>query len=129
MKFVVAVLLILVVAGCSGESVPTAYSPPIAPTPTPTSALLWVMVIDDYGACIDGATIQIIGPQRAGEPEPPETPCNMWDIDGGLVFKDLTPGVELTLRGAARGYTSGETTFLPFPIPGSYRAVFITLSK
>jgi hypothetical protein len=54
---------------------------------------------------------------------------SVWDYDGGLLLTNLTPGVELTLRGAATGYNAGEKSFLPFATPGSYQAVFITLSK
>src|SRR6188472_92712 len=106
MKLGVTILLIVVLAGCSSESVPripTAPAPPVAPapptppTPTTSSALLWVMVINEGGACIDGATIQILGAQGAGEPIPQRTPCGVWDYDGGLLLTDLTPGVELTL--------------------------------
>lgn len=144
MKVGIAILVIVVLIGCSSEGVPrtpTAPAPSVTPTPTvgsalppvastPTgSALLWVMVIDKTGACIDAATIQMVGTQGAGEPIPQRTPCSAWDDDGGLLLTNLTPGVELTLRGAATGYNSGEMTFLPFPMPGSYHAVFIRLSK
>ena len=79
------------------------------------------MVIGESGACIEGATIQIVGAQGAGEPIPQRTPCGVWDYDGGLLLTDLTPGVEVTLRGAASGYTPREMSFLPFPMPGSYK--------
>ena len=138
MKLGVAILVIVVLTGCSSESVPriptapaspVASAPPTPPTPTTGSALLWVMVIGEGGACIDGATVQIVRAQGAGEPIPQRTPCGVWDYDGGLLLTDLTPGVELTLRGAATGYTRSEKSFLPFPTPGSYQAVFITLAK
>jgi hypothetical protein len=132
MKLGVAILAIVVLAGCSSESVPripTAPTSTVAPTPSASSALLWVMVTGEGGACIDGATIEIVGAQGTGEPIPQRTPCGVWDYDGGLLLTHLTPGVELTLRGAAAGYTRGEKSFLPFPTSGSYQAVFITLSK
>jgi hypothetical protein len=139
MKFGVAILVIVALAGCSREGVPgipTAPAspsadpaPPAPPAPPTGSALLWVMVIGESGACIEGATIQIVRAEGAGEPIPQRTPCGAWDYDGGLVLTDLTPGVELKLRGAANGYARAEMSFLPFPIPGSYQAVFITLSK
>ena len=71
----------------------------------------------------------IVRAEGAGEPIPQRTPCGAWDYDGGLLLTDLTPGVELTLLGAASGYARREMSFLPFPMPGSYQAVFITLSK
>ena len=137
MKFGVTILTIVVaLAGCSRESVPsipTAPAPPGAapgpPAPPSGSALLWVMVISETGGCLEGATIQVVRAEGAGEPIPQKTPCGAWDDDGGLLLTDLTRGVTLTLRGAAPGYAAREMSFLPFPTPGSYRAVFIELSK
>ena len=85
MKFGVTILLIVVLAGCSSERVPRtptapdspAPAPPAPPTPTTGSALLWVMVIGESGACIDGATIQIVGAQGDGQPTPQLTPCGV----------------------------------------------------
>ena len=131
MKFGVGILVIVGLAGCSSDGVPSLPTAPasVATTsPTTGSALLWVMVIEESGACVDGATIQIVGAQAAGEPVTQTTPCAMWDVDGGLLLRNLTPGVELTLRAAATGYRSRDMTFLPFPTPGPYYAVFITLS-
>ena len=136
MKFGVAILVIVALAGCSRESVPRVPTAPPSPVPAPPpparstdSALLWVMVINENGGCIDGATIQIVRAEGEGEPIPQRTPCDAWGYDGGLLLTDLTPGVELTLRGAASGYAQREMRFLPFPMPGSYQAVFIKLSK
>jgi hypothetical protein len=136
MKFSIAILVIVALAGCSRESVPRIPTAPASPGPAPAppapptgSALLWVMVISETGGCVEGATIQIVGAEGAGEPIPQRTPCGAWDYDGGLLLTDLTPGVKLTLRGAASGYTPREMNFLPFPMPGSYTAVFIELSK
>src|SRR5262245_58119683 len=138
MKFGVAILVtVVVLAGCSNEggrrfpriptapTSPDAPAPPAPPPPTTGSALLLVMVIGKSGACSDGATSQIVGAQGAGEAIPQKTPCGAWDYDGGLLLEDLTPGVKVTLRGAAPGYTPREMSFLPFPTPGSYQAVFI----
>jgi hypothetical protein len=69
MKFGVAILVIVVVlAGCSREGVPpipaptspvapAPPAPPAPPPPTAGSALLWMMVLADSGACIEGGTI------------------------------------------------------------------------
>ena len=137
MKFGVATLItVVVLAGCSSErgvpSTPTAPSPvapaPPAPTPTTGSALLWVMVIGESGACIEGATIQTVGAQGAGKAIPQETPCGVWDYGGGLLLKNLPPDIKVTLRGEATGYTSREMSFLPSS-PQGYQAVFIELAK
>ena len=141
MKSGAAILVtVAVLAGCSEEGVPptpTAPTPtapastdaPPSPAPTTGSALLWVMVIQASGGCIPGATLQIVGAQGAGNAIPQKTPCSVWDYDGGLLLTKLTPGVRVTLRGAAPGYSPREQSFLPFATPGSYQAVFIELSK
>ena len=135
MKFGVTLLVIVALAGCSRESVPripTAASPlaaPASPVLRTGSALLWVMVLENGGACLEGATIQIVRAEGAGEAIPQGTPCGAWDYGGGLLLTDLTPGVEVTLRGAASGYAPREMSFLPFGVPGTYQAVFIILSK
>jgi hypothetical protein len=79
----------------------------------------------------EGATIQIVGAQGAGEAIPQKTPCGAWDYDtdGGLLLENLTPGVMVTLRGAATGYTPREMSFLPIATTGFPDAQFIELSK
>jgi uncharacterized protein (DUF39 family) len=56
-----------------------------------------------------------------------ETPCGVWDDGGGFVFKDLTPGMEITLRASATGWNTGEQTFVAGEQGG--RAVVIELKK
>ena len=104
-------------------------APPAPPAP-PTSPypLLWVMVIDASGGCIEGATIQIVRAGDASDPIPQSTPCSVWDVDGGLLLTDLPRDEELTLRGAAPGYAPREMRFLPVS-GGSFGAVFIELSR
>ena len=96
--------------------------------PATGSARLWVMVIDESGGCIEGATIQIVGAEGAGDPIPQITPCSVWEVDGGLLLTGLAPDEELTLRGAARGYAPREMSVLPFPA-SFVRDVVIELSK
>ena len=91
MKFGLTILLIVALAGCSRESVPsipTAPAPPGAapgpPAPPSDSALLWVMVITETGGCIEGATIQIVRAEGAGERIPQKTPCGAWDAVDNL---------------------------------------------
>jgi hypothetical protein len=134
MKFGMAILVIVSLAGCSRESVPIIPSIPIPIIPTAPagagSALLWVMVIENE-SCIEGATIQIVRAEGASEPMPQKTPCDVWDYDSsrGLLLRDLTADERVTLRGAAPGYAPREMSFQPFPMPGSFRISFIELSK
>jgi uncharacterized protein (DUF39 family) len=89
--------------------------------------LLFGFVIDRSGACIADATVQIIKP-TLGESLVQRTPCSVWDYDGGFFFRDLTPGVELTLHAEAPGYMAAESTFLPSS-PWGYQAVSIVLTR
>jgi hypothetical protein len=34
-----------------------------------------------------------------------ETPCSVWDYGGGIMLRNLTTGVAMTLRASAPGYT------------------------
>jgi uncharacterized protein (DUF39 family) len=56
-----------------------------------------------------------------------ETPCDVWGYGGGFVFKELSPGVEMTLRASAPGWSTQEKTFVPHS--ESQMAVFLTLAK
>jgi hypothetical protein len=85
------------------------------------------MVIEGSGGCIENATVQVVSGQRQGENQVQETPCGAWDYGGGFLFKNLTPGVPMTLRASAPGWTTQEQTFMPFT--GAYSAVFLTLSR
>jgi hypothetical protein len=69
------------------------------------------MVVDEAGLCIVGATIEVV--DGAGHAVTQTTPCDAWAYDGGVVFRDLTPGVEMTLRASASGYAAQEKTVVP----------------
>jgi hypothetical protein len=53
------------------------------------------MILDEGGACIVGATATVVRGQRLGQ-SITQTPCDAWAYGGGFVYKDLTPGVEMT---------------------------------
>jgi Carboxypeptidase regulatory-like domain len=116
MKFAVMVVGSLTLLGCS-QSSPTGPDQPVptaSPAPTPSSSTwLWGMVIDETGACIVGATVEVVRGQSLGQSITQTTPCGAWDYDGGVVFRDLTPGVEMTLRASASGYAAQEKTVIP----------------
>jgi hypothetical protein len=132
-------LLSAILFGCSGniptaptasrylESPPLPPSPSSPPSPPASSGLLFGFVVERSGACIADATVQIIRP-TLGERLVQQTPCSVWDYDGGFFFRDLTPGVELTLHAEAPGYMAAESTFLPSS-PWAYQAVSIVLTR
>jgi hypothetical protein len=72
------------------------------------------MVVDGGGACIVDATLEVVrGQGPVGQNFTQQTPCGAWDYDGGVVLKNLTPGVAMTLRAWAPGYVAQEKTLIP----------------
>jgi len=76
------------------------------------------MVVDQGGACIPGATIQVVAGQHVGEPITQE-PCDAWAYSGGVEYHNLTAGVPMTLRATAPGYAAEDTTVTPASGPVS----------
>ena len=120
MKLAPVVFVTLILLGCSQESTQSLPTPPsssvpnVSPAPTPGSLTsLWGMVIDETGVCIVGATVQVVRGQGLGQSMTQITPCDAWSYDGGVMFRDLTPGVEMTLRASASGYAAQEKTVVP----------------
>ena len=124
LKLAPITLASLILYGCSqegAEHVPTApdtAAATLTPTPTPSPApsvlaRLWGMVIDSSGGCIVGARVEVVAGQALRQIIAQQTPCGAWDYDGGFEFKELTPGVAITLRASAPGWTAQEKTFVP----------------
>ena len=130
-----AVATILSLAASACDSLPTtptvqpsssAATPPPAP-PTSSLTFVWTMAVDEYGLCIVGATVQVMRGQGLGQNVTQRTPCGAWDYDGGVVFRDLSPGVEMTLRASASGYVAQEKIVVPSL--GPQQVVLIWLSR
>ena len=124
MKFVLVAFATVTILGCApdsalrlptspGQTLPgsTPSSPNLAPPNL--SGLVWMMAVGQSGGCVEGATLDVVGGQGAGRSSTQITPCGVWDYEGGLILRDLTPGVELTVRVSAPGYATKETTLLP----------------
>jgi hypothetical protein len=132
MKLALTVVAIVTLLGCSeGDRSPTAPGPPVptaSPAPTARSLTsLWGMVVDETGVCIVGATVQVVRGQGLGQSITQTTPCDAWAYDGGVVFRDLTPGVEMTLRASASGYAAQERNVVPSS--GPQMAVLFATSR
>ena len=120
MKFACSILATLTLFGCSqgdGARLPTAPGPPIptasaAPTASSLTSL-WGLVVDETGVCIAGAAVQVVRGQGLGQSVTQTTPCDAWAYDGGVVLRDLTPGVEMTFRASASGYAAQERNVVP----------------
>jgi hypothetical protein len=53
----------------------------------------------------------VSGQSYIGEVVTQQTPCAVWDYGNvGIMLRDLTPGVAMTLRASAAGYSTLEKT-------------------
>lgn len=87
----------------------------------------WVMVIEETGACIVPATIEVVGGQSLGQTRIQADPCSAWDYGGGVMFEDLRSGEEMILRASAPGYSPQDVTVVPRI--GPLQAFLILLSR
>jgi len=65
-------------------------------------------VIEATGACVEGATVQLIVGNIVVQSATQTDPCDTRDY-GGIIFNELPAG-ELTLRASAPGYATQDTT-------------------
>jgi hypothetical protein len=139
MRFASIVIITLATAACGG-SPPTAPTPPATqpaspvpapPAPTPPAPTregtgsLVVMVLQASGACILGATVQILENANAVQSATQTEECSYWDYGPLLSFKNLPIG-EMTVRASAAGYVTSEVTATPSI---SREPVIITLER
>jgi hypothetical protein len=120
---------IFVLVGCSSDAVaptaPTALtSRPVAPSST---TYVWLMVAEDSGLCIADAKVEVIAGQARGLAATQTEPCDVWGYGGGIEFKDLKAGVEMTLRASAAGYAAQQKIVIPRL--GPQQATIFVLSK
>ncbi|HEY5417972.1 MAG TPA: hypothetical protein VIK41_24215, partial [Gemmatimonadaceae bacterium] len=92
---------------------PSPPPPPEIPPTGSSGAWIWLMVVDQTGLCITGATTQVVSGQHVGGPVTQETPCNVWGYSGGVEYHGLTAGVAMTVRATAPGYATEEKTIYP----------------
>src|SRR5215510_4797657 len=131
MKFALPVFVALTLFGCSQGGTPPAPNPLVTTDP-PTLAQgaltwLWGMVVRPSGACIEDAMVEVVCGQAKGQSVMQETPCDAWSYDGGFVLRNLVPGVEMTLRASAPGWSTEEQTVVPHL--GWQTAVLIRLER
>jgi hypothetical protein len=130
MRWPLIVLAALTLSGCSDP--PTAPDPP--PPPVVWSSVA-IMVIDNTGVCIDGATAEVTRGQRAGQSFKnavfltPDGRALLCDVYEGpyIILDQLTPGEEMTLRGSASGYGPQEQTVTP--TLGAQLKVYLELAR
>ena len=113
MEFPMAIVVALTFVGCS-PAAPSPSSPtpaiPASASPSPPAATygwVWAMAVDNSGACIADATFEVVSGQGPiGDIVRQETPCSVWDYDGGVNLRNLTIGVAVTLRATAPGHNT-----------------------
>ena len=71
--------------------------------------------------------VEVVRGQAQGQRIMQETPCDAWSYGGGFTFTGLSPGVEMTLRASAPGWSTEEKTFVPHL--GVQTTVQISLKK
>jgi hypothetical protein len=105
-KLALVTFMTLILSGCQST---------LAPAPGDYGWVWGVVVDDETGDCIVGATVQVVRGQRLGESVTQTESCgDSWEYDFvGFAFEDLAPGVEMTLRASASGYTPHEKTVIP----------------
>jgi len=103
-KFALAIVMTLSLSGCSQDSAQQPLTaPPTAPIPSASQAGLFGWVVDDGGACIVGATVEVTRGQSVGQTiTQTATPCYMSGDSPAFELDNLTPGVALTLRASGR---------------------------
>jgi hypothetical protein len=115
MRFALTILTVLALVGCSQDNaqhLPTAAGSTTPPATTRNSLTVYAMVVDESGACIVGATVRVVHGQALGQEIAQSRTCSVWDPDG-VSFSELAPGVEMTLRASATGYTAQEKSVVP----------------
>jgi hypothetical protein len=110
MKVAPIALAGLTLLGCSSETGPSL--PPTAPS---SSAHIWGFVAERSGACIVGATVEVIGGAGIGRRSTQTQACSVWDYEGGFVLNDLNQGAEVTVRASASGWSNEQKTLVPTP--------------
>jgi hypothetical protein len=112
----IALVAGLTLLGCSSE---TGRSiPPTTPSSSASSAHIWGFVVDPGGACVVGATVEVISGPGLGRRSTQTEPCSAWDWEAGFVLSNLSLGAAVTLRASASGWSSQEKTLVP--APGAY---------
>jgi hypothetical protein len=138
MRYARTLFFALALAGCAAQDI---QRPPVTPlarvTPEPTpptsgaptaggsvSGVIWVMVVDPTGVCIEAATVQVVSGQGVGPSVVQDAECDAWSSSGGILFDNLTPGVEMTIRATTPSGRVQEQTVLPSV--GSYSVTLFT---
>ena len=140
MRYSAMLLAAAFLSGCSGEGTEPSTaierggrSPEGAGRDTNVNvsaqrSLVLVKVVESSGVCILGASVRVVSGQAAGQTREQQTICDAWSYGDDIEFKDLTPGVAMTVRASAPGYVPKEATLVP-PSYSVYTGTLIVLTK
>lgn len=90
-----------------------------------------VYVDEESPVCLKGAVVSVVSGQGAGQSLVQDPNCYHWE-QIGFEFKNLTPGVAMTIRVSAPGYVTKDTTVVPWietPYTGPVTPLAITPSR
>lgn len=85
-----------------GPTPPPSLPPPSEPT------FIWVVVVGRGGACLPGASVEIVYGSGVGRRVAQSVPCSYWDPDYDAIFDHVNSGEKFVLRASAPGYTPNE---------------------
>ena len=125
MRYATMLLAAATLLGCGEKDTePSAVTPVDAP---PLRTRVFGFVLGDDSFCIRQATVSVVSGQGAGQTIVQNPNCDVWG-DEGFEFKDLTPGVAMTIRVSAPGYVTKDTMVVPWvetPYTGPVTALYI----
>jgi hypothetical protein len=126
-RYVPLIVILLSVACGMEPTSPTTLMPPPAARPPVGTPLppqpsrfvsLWGIVVDPSGACIEGATVEVLaGANLVGQKTTQVTPCDLTRFGGGFIFDEVVDCcMPMTLGASAPGYISQVHTFEPYSL-------------
>ena len=105
MKSFFCAVLLLLVAGCSGDS-------PTSPPGGGGTGSVSGFAHESSGVCLSGAVVEVLDGPRAGAKVTQADPCGgVWDYSGGYSFSGLPTNTFVRMRASKAGYVSSEMTF------------------
>jgi hypothetical protein len=121
MKFAFLAVTAFAAISCSAPAAPTLLPP--------TKGWILAFAVEPGGACIDGATFEVVSGQGpVGSVFPQDPRCDAWAYGGGVYFADLILSVPMTLRASAPGYTTVEKAVTP-RISGTAEIFELTIQR
>ena len=116
MRWTSVLLVAIAFSACSGDAQYASPTAPGASTPLPSAAssspkpraFVLVFVVANTGTCLEDVTVKLLLPGHDSQSTRQVTPCDAWGDSGGALFKDLPPGIEVTVRSSVAGYAPAE---------------------